>query len=330
MKRTALYLLTPLLIALSLPTLAEPIKRKVCVFDIVGNAGPIMNSARDWKTTALSWGLDVELLPYTSELIATEDLKAGVCDAALVTGIRARGFNKFAGTIDAIGAVPSMDHLRIISQVLASPKMADKLEGGNYSVAGFAPAGPAYIFVNDRKINTLDKAAGKKVAVLEYDETQAGLVSQVGATPVDSDVTNFSTKFNNGSVDVIFAPLAVYQALELYKGLSPDGGIIDYPLVQLTLQVIAKTDRFPKEMFQKSRSYFYENFDRFRQQVEQESKAVDPKWWVKIPDEDKAEYELMMQEARDQLRDQGYYDPDMLTIMSKIRCKLDASRAECT
>ena len=100
--------------------------------------------------------------------------------------------------------------------------------------------------------------------------------------------------------------------------------------MQLTLQVIAKTDRFPKEMFQKSRSYFYENFDRFRQQVEQESKAVDPKWWVKIPDEDKAEYELMMQEARDQLRDQGYYDPDMLTIMRKIRCKLDASRAECT
>ena len=37
-----------------------------------------------------------------------------------------------------------------------------------------------------------------------------------------------------------------------------------------------------------------------------------------------------MQEARDQLRTEGYYDPTMLDMLRKVRCKLDQSRAECT
>lgn len=186
------------------------------------------------------------------------------------------------------------------------------------------------MFVNDREVNSLAKAAGKRVAVLEYDETQAILVSQVGATPVGSDITNFSTKFNNGVVDVIVAPLVAYDALELYKGLSPDGGIIDYPLAQLTIQLVAKKDRFPADMAQKSREYFYNNLNRITEQLDKEAEKVDKRWWVQIPDADQREYEVMMQEARDQLRDQGYYDPDMLGLLRKVRCKVDPARAECT
>lgn len=309
---------------------AEMLKRKVCVFDIAGNAGPIMNAAKDWKTTALGWGLDAELIPYTDERIAAEDLKAGICDASLITGIRARGFNKYAGTIDAIGAIPTMEHMKTVLQVVAHPSTAPKLTSGNYTIAGVAPAGPAYIFVNDHTVNTLAKAAGKRVAVLEYDETQTILVSQVGATPVASDVTNFSTKFNNGVVDVIAAPLAVYQALELYKGLEPEGGIINYPLAQLTLQVVARNDRFPADMLQKSREHFFNKLPTFLTMLDKEAANVDKKWWVEIPDEDKREYEVMMQEARDQLKARGYYDPEMLAMMRKVRCKIDATRAECS
>ncbi|KZX85034.1 hypothetical protein A3717_31420, partial [Alcanivorax sp. HI0013] len=216
---------TVLALTVSLTAQAEPIKRKVCVFDIVGNVGPVMGAMKDWQAAALGWDLEVELIPHTNEAIAAEDLKAGVCDAALITGIRGRNFNKYAGTIDSIGAIPSMEHMEVVLKVLAHPQTADKLSQGSYQIMGVAPAGAAYIFVNDREINSLAKAAGKRVAVLEYDETQAILVSQVGATPVGSDVTNFSTKFNNGVVDVIAAPLVAYDALELYKGLSPDGGI---------------------------------------------------------------------------------------------------------
>jgi hypothetical protein len=269
-------------------------------------------------------------VPYTNEAIVAEDLKAGICDASLITGIRGRAFNKYAGTVDSIGAIPTMDHMKVLLQVLSHPQSADKLSQGSYQIMGIAPAGAAFVFVNDREVNSLAKAAGKKVAVLEYDETQAKLVSQVGATPIASDITNFSTKFNNGVVDIIVAPLVAYSALELYKGLSPDGGIINYPLVQLTFQLIAKKDRFPAEMAQKSREYFYNNLQRITSQLDNEAKHVAKHWWVEIPDADKAEYEVMMQEARDQLRDEGYYDQDMLTLLRKVRCKMEATRAECS
>ena len=316
--------------ALATSATAQAAPTKICVFDIVGNVGPLMGAMKDWKTAALGWGLEAELIPYTNEAIAAEDLKAGVCDAALVTGIRGRGFNKYAGTVDSIGAIPTMDHLRLVLQVLSLPQSAPKLSQGAYQVMGIAPAGAAYVFVNDKEVNTLAKAAGKRVAVLEYDETQAKLVSQVGATPVASDITNFSTKFNNGVVDVIAAPLAAYEPLELYKGLAPDGGIINYPLVQLTIQLIAKKDAFAPEVAQKSREYFFQNLDRIITQLKKEEAKVNADWWVEIPDADKREYEVLMQEARNQLQTEGYYDPDMLNLLRKVRCKLDQSRPECT
>lgn len=328
MRKLSALLITALL-SLSFPLQAAE-QRKICVFDLIGNVGPVMGAMRDWQVAALEWGVDVELIPFTNEAIAAEDLKAGKCDAALITGIRARLFNTYAGTLDSVGGVPSMDHLRILLQVLSTPSSASAaLNNGTYEIMGIAPAGGAYIFVNDRKINSLAKAAGKKVAVLDYDKTQAKLVAQVGATPVASDITNFSTKFNNGVVDVIAAPLIAYNALELYKGLSPDGGIINYPLVQLTIQLVARADRFDEGVAQKSRKYFYDNLDRILEALNKEAAAVDKKWWVEIPEEDKQEYQLMMQQARLQMRDEGFYSAEMLTLERKVRCKLDGSNPEC-
>ena len=250
--------------------------------------------------------------------------------AALMSGFRARLFNKYTGTIDSIGGVPDDQHMRTLLKVLAHPSQADKMVQGEYVIMGMFSGGGVHIFVNDKRISSLAKAAGKKVAVLDFDPTQAKMVAAAGATPVPSDITNFAGKFNNGSVDVIAAPLVAYNVLELYKGLQPDGGIIDYPLLQLSIQLVGKEDRFPAEIAQKSREYFYKNLDQVLEQLERESSQVNSKWWVDIPDDDKREYEVMMQDARDQLRNEGYYDPDMLDLLRKIRCKLNSARAECT
>lgn len=318
------------LTSLSLAAAAKPIERRICVFDIAGSAGPAMNAMKDWRAEALKWGLKAKLAPYTNEGVAAEELKSGNCDGALLTGIRARLFNKYTGTLDSVGGVPDMKHMRLLLKVLSHPSQADRMTNGNYEIMGIAPAGAAYIFVNDRKINTLSKAAGKKVAVLSYDETQAQLVAQVGATPVPSNITNFSTKFNNGVVDVIAAPLAAYNALELYKGLQPKGGIIDFPLVQISLQLVVRDERFPAEMAQKSREYFFDSLDRTIEMLKRETQNVPDKWWVQIPAKDKQEYNTLMQDARIQLRDQGYYSAEMLKLQRKVRCKLDPSRAECS
>lgn len=330
MKKTlALLAAATTLFAAPLTAQAEK-ELNICVWDIAGKSGPAMQAMREWQTEALSWGLKTKLTTHTNEAIAAEELKSGICDAALITGIRARSFNKFSGTIDSVGGIPDDEHLKTVLQVAAHPQSADKMEQGSYRIMGIAPAGAAYIFVNDKNINTLAKAAGKKVAVLEYDPTQAQLVAQVGASPVASDITNFSSRFNNGQVDVIASPLVAYNALELYRGLTPNGAIINYPLAQITMQLVARKDSISSEAAQKSRSYFYTNLDRIQEELSREAENVDPKWMQDIPEADKSDYEIMMQEARVQLRDQGHYDGDMLTLQRRVRCKIDGSRSECT
>src|SRR5690606_577746 len=75
-------------------------KRSLCVFDIVGQSGDVFNMMRDYRTAAVAWGVEFDLKVYTDEKIATEDLKAGQCDAAAITGIRGRQLNAYTGSLD--------------------------------------------------------------------------------------------------------------------------------------------------------------------------------------------------------------------------------------
>ncbi len=160
-------------------------ERSMCVFDIIGANGDIYNIMKDYKTAALGWGVDLELKPYTDEKIAAEDLKAGQCDAAVLTGIRGRQFNNYTGSLDSIGAIPSYDAMRTVVTVLASgnPSINEKLVSGPYEVGGIAPMGAAYLFVKDRTIDTVGELSGKSIAVLEYDSAQASMASRVGIRP---------------------------------------------------------------------------------------------------------------------------------------------------
>ena len=306
------------------------VKRRICIWDIAGRNGPIYQAAEDQRLRILEFGVDVELMPYTNEGVMVEELHSGRCDAALMTGLRARLFNQFTGTIDSVGGLPTDEHMHIMLQVLADPRMADKMVSNRYVVMGIAPAGGAYVFVNDRSINSLARAAGKRVPVLEYDPTQARMVSQIGATPVAADLISAPNMFNNGVVDVLPAPLIAYEILELYRGMGANGGVIDYPLAQITMQLIGREDKFPNEIAQLVREAFFEGYEEIMEQLNTEAAKVPDRWWIAIPDEDKQEYETMMQDARLQLREEGYYSAEMLALQRRIRCRLDNNRGECT
>ncbi len=304
-------------------------KRRICIWDIAGRSGPIFTAAQDQKTELMNLGIQVDMEAYTSESILAEELKAGRCDAAFMTGMKARTFNKFSGTIDSVGALPTIKHMKLLLRVLTNPKMASKFETERYTILGIAPAGAAYIFVNDRKINSLTKAAGKRIAVLDYDSTQAKMVLKLGATPVPSSLVGAPNKFNNGAVDVLPAPLVAYSFMELYRGMEPDGGIINYPFSQASMQMVALKDKFPTEVAQLIREGFQKGFDRIINQLNLQTGEIPEHWWVEIPDKEKQDYEVMMQQARIELRDADYYDAGMLTIQRKVRCKLDRARFEC-
>lgn len=316
----------------AVPAQADMVHRTICVFDIIGANGDTFNLMKDYKTVAVGWGVDLTLKPYTDEKIAAEDLKAGQCDGAVLTDLRMRQFNSYAGSMSAIGAIPSYKELHTVMRVLESnnPSINKHLKTNNYNIAGMFPMGAAYLFVKDKSIDTVGELSGKSIAVMDYDPAEAEMAAKVGMSPVPSDITNFAGRFNNNSVDICFAPVAAYAPLELYKGMQPNGGIIKYTLGQLTSQLALRNSKFSDDFAAKSRTWMLGQFDRAMNVINNAQESVDDKWWINIPHKDKLRYDEMLREARISMTKSGIYNKDLMSLLYKVRCKYDPARAECS
>ena len=304
-------------------------KQVICVFDLVGKNGDVFNLMKDYQLAAKAWGADIELKVNQNEGVIAEDFKAGKCDGISVTGMRGRQFNNFTGSLDAIGAIPDLNLAVKIMQGLTSPNFAKHMVNGQYEVVGVIPVGDAFLMVNDRNINTVAKAAGKKIAVLDYDQAQKIMVQQVGAQAVSADVTNFGAKFNNGQVDIIGAPAAVFKPLELHKGLGSKGAIVNYPILQVTGNLIIRTDKFPAGFGQKSRDWVRSQLPRAFTIIGKMKADIPAKYWMQVPESDKAGYQKLMRESRISLTKQGVYSKPMIKLLWQFRCKNDPKNFEC-
>ena len=74
-----------------------PVRRTLCVWDLMGANGDTFAIMKDYRIAAAAWGIDLKLKSYSDEKIATEDFRVGQCDAAVITGLRAKPFNTFVG-----------------------------------------------------------------------------------------------------------------------------------------------------------------------------------------------------------------------------------------
>lgn len=327
MKRSSIQLLIGL--GLCAATSLVQAKQVICVFDLVGKSGDVYALMKDYQLAAKNWGADIELRVAQNEAVIAEDFKAGKCDGISVTGMRGRQFNDFTGSLDAIGAIPNLKLAVKVMQGLANPTFSKYMVKGKYEVAGVIPVGDAYLLVNDRSINTVAKAAGKKIAVLDYDQAQKIMVQQVGAQAVSSDVTNFGSKFNNGQVDIIGAPAAAFKPLELHKGLGNKGAIVNYPILQVTGNIIIRPDRFPKGYGQQSREWVKSQLPRAFGILGKMKADIPTKYWMEVSATDKPGYQKMMRDARINLTQQGVYDKRMMKLLWQFRCKEDAKNFEC-
>ena len=306
------------------------LNRTLCVWDLMGANGDNFSLMKDYRLAAKDWGVNFKLKAYSDEKIATEDFRVGQCDAVVITGLRAKPFNTFAGSLESIGAIPSYQHLKIVVGAISSPKAAALMSQDAYEVAGVMPLGSAYLFLRDRSIDEVGKLAGKRFAVFDYDKSQSQLVQGIGAQAVPSDISNFATKFNNGVVDVIAAPATAYRPLELYRGLGDKGGIPDFLVAQVFLQVVLRKEGFPEDFGQKSRTYLFGQFDRVLAAVQRYEKDIAPKYWLHIPDADRPRYVEQMRQARIKLTKDGIYDKRMMSLLKKVRCQIEPSNAECS
>jgi len=310
------------------------VKRRLCVWDILGKNGEIYAKMKDYQIKAATWGIDFEVKPYTDERIANDDFRVRYCDAVLITGIRTRSYNAFMGSIEAVGALPTYDHMRTLTTVLNSPAaaryMSTDIGGQPYEVAGVMPFGAAYGFVRDRTVNNPERLPGKKIAVLDYDKAENKLVKVLGAQPDPSDISNFGDKFNNGVVDIVVAPATAYRPLELYRGIGTSGGIVNYVLAQVSIQIVIHKDRFPADFGQKSRDYIGDQYDSFMKTVKSYESEVAPTAWIPVSETERRRYQDMARTARLDLLHDGIYDAHMLNLMHKIRCQKEPTLAECS
>lgn len=316
-------------------SLVQADTKSMCVFDVIGANGDIYNLMKDYALEMKGHGVDLKLKPYTDEGVALGDFQSGQCDVLAATDLRTRQFNRFTGSISAVGALPSYDDLRTVLATLAQPKAAKLMKEGDYEVVGIAPAGAGYLFVNDRSIDSAGDLAGKRMATLDYQKDAVHMVNFVKATVVPSDITNFAGKFNNGSVDTAYAPAFAYEALELYKGVGDKGGVVDYPLAQLTIQLIAKDGVFDEKTAQTSREVVWGMYGQAMGLVKRSEAAIPDKQWINISDADVQGYQEMFRENRLELRDgkngaPKVYDPKMMGLLSKVRCSSNPGSSECT
>ena len=238
--------------------------------------------------------------------------------------------HKFSSTIEAMGGLPTYDMLKKTISLLSSPKAGGFMKSGNVEVAGVFPGGAVYLYVRDRGMNSVSKLAGKRMATMNFDRAAQIMVQKVGASMINADVATFAGMFNNGSVDACYAPAFAFNALELYKGVGKQGGVIQYPLAQMTLQLLIHSDRFPNGFGAKTRQLAAKSFEKGRATAKRAEKTIPASAWIQIPAADKAKYDQMFLDVRVELRDKHrVYDAKALKVLRKVRCKSDGTRAEC-
>ena len=288
----------------------------------------------EWALAAKTWNTDVQLIAYQNEELADKDFKNGKCDAAYITTMRARQYNKFAGSIDALGGVPTNAiALKAITFVLDKrnvKRLKTKIDNEEIEIGGIGQIGPAYIFVNDRTINTIEKGKGKKFAVLAYDKAQIAMVERVGAIPVPSDISNFIKKFNTGEVPMVGAPAYAFKPLEMEKGLGSKGALINFPVLNVTADLVFRSQKFPATFGNDSRTWFIKQLPRQFSMVKRLEEGIPAKYRLNLSKADTEKYQKLLRDGRMDLTRQGIYDPTMMSVLKRARCTVDRTNFECS
>ncbi|HHO49713.1 MAG TPA: hypothetical protein ENK18_02310 [Deltaproteobacteria bacterium] len=332
MKLNKILAATALLVASLLgPATASAETRSLCVFDPAGRSGDYFDLMSKYAIQASTWGVDVEIRPYTDEETAAKDYEAGQCDGVAATGVRLQRFNRFSSSIEAIGGLPDYGLLKQMIRTLSTSAGASaKLTHNGNTTIGFIPVGAVYLFVRDRSIDTVPELAGKRIATLDYDKASVFMVDRIGAIVVPADLGSLGPKFNNGDVDACYVSAPVYEPFELHRGLGTNGGIIRAPLAQATIQVMIRESRFPEGFVEKSRADLLARFDTALNHIQRSEANIPERYWIDIPSDTLQAWDTMFQGVRVALRDQEHaYDGAMLTVMKQLRCAQDSSRSEC-
>jgi hypothetical protein len=311
----------------------------LCVWDPLGNSGPLTEGAKDYALAMQKHGVDLGIKSYTDEHVASEEFRVGVCDGLMATSLRTKLYNPVtaamdyggAATIVRDGVVDMASSYQVIQkalQIFASAAGAKLNVQDRFEVVGIVPFGPIYTWARDRTVFKRG-FAGTRMAAFDHDKTQAYVIAAIGAQPVSADTHNFATKFNNGGLDVIFAPAVAYKPLEFAKGMGTQGGVSHLPLAFSTMQIVVTRGKFPEGFGQQSRQYWLDHYEPIMNSVRKAEADVPAALWVDYPPQEAAAFVAGQRDMRIELANKGFYNKQGLKLMKRVRCSVYSAAAEC-
>jgi len=137
-------------------------------------------------------------------------------------------------------------------------------------------------------------------------------------------------KFNNGQVDAIAAPAYAYKPLEIGKGIGTNGAMFTFPVVNVTGDLIARSDRFPANFGMKSRDWFIKNLPKSMAMINRLEAGIPAKYKLNLSAEDKTKYQKLLREGRMDMTKRGIYDASMMSVLKRARCSVDKANFECS
>ena len=237
-----------------------------------------------------------------------------------------RKYNPFTSTFSAVGAIPDYKHLNILLKTLTSKKASKLMRKGDYEIVGILPLGTSFFYVNSREVEHPHNFKGLRIAVPDYAPELSHIAKLLEMIPVDVTDKTASGLFNIGNIDISSNTTIDYEFFELYHGLGESGGILQFPVKQVTMQLIARHEDLPSKNFsQNLRDMF---FAQHRTILHKES-DIPGNYKIYVDKSILDVWDELFRKTRISLREQAIYDPKALTLFRKVRCKVNPNRDEC-
>ena len=156
------------------------------------------------------------------------------------------------------------------------------------------------------------------------------MLKKIKAVPVSSEISNLVAKFNNNQVDMTAAPAYLFKPFEMHKGLGAQGAVVMFPVVNVTMLMVIRPEKFPLGFGVNSREIFVKNLPRTLNYVKRTERDIPNKYKLTLTKEQTTKYQMIVRDARVELTKQGVYDPTMMSVLKRARCTIERTNFECS
>ena len=200
----------------------------LCITGAFGVSSHLRTYFDDYAKQSLDYGVSLVLKRYEDETKAIQDYQDGSCPMLAVSGVRARVFNKFTGSIDSFGAVQTYNSLRIIIETVLSKKAEKFLINNDHEIVVILPGAAQFAFVASRNIVTIESFSNRKIGVSTVTPENRYFARVIGMIPIESGSNTIANKFANGVTDVAMLPTSAFTLKKL-EGVFQVGGDKHHP-----------------------------------------------------------------------------------------------------